>query len=350
MGGQFHHKNAGKRGISLNVRHPKGLEIARQLAEVSDVVAEGFSPGVMERWGLGYDELTKLRRDVIYVQQSGMGSFGTYGRLRAVGPIAASFVGLSEMSGLPSPSQPAGWGYSYLDWVGAYSFSIAILAGLLHRNRTGEGQWIDASQCEAGLFVTGTAVPDWSVNGRPYSRTGNRSPYRLGAPHGIYRCDGEDRWLAMACFDDPQWESLAKLLELDDATRARFATLADRSAAQDELDAIVTSWTRAQDPYEAMHLLQRLGIPAGVCQNAADRCDRDPQLVALEWLEEVEGTRIGTWPIPEVPAKLQDSPAYIGGRTQRGAPMYGEDNHLVLGGLLNYSDLQIEELEAEGVI
>jgi crotonobetainyl-CoA:carnitine CoA-transferase CaiB-like acyl-CoA transferase len=245
-------------------------------------------------------------------------------------------VGVSEMSGLPSPSQPAGWGYSYLDWVGAYSFSIAILAGLLHRNRTGAGQWIDASQCEAGLFVTGTAVPDWSVNGRPYARTGNRSPYRVAAPHGIYRCDG--------------WDALATLLRLDEATRARFATLATRAAAQDELDAIVTSWTRAQDPYEAMHLLQGLGIPAGVCQTAADRCDRDPQLAALNWLEEVEGTRIGTWPIPEVPAKLHDSPAYIGGRTQRGAPMYGEDNRLILGTLLNYSDRQIEELEAEGVI
>ncbi len=151
MGGQFNNKNSGKRGLSLNIRHPRGLEIAKSLVRVSDVVAEGFSPGVLERLGLGYDVLRSIRPDIIYIQQSGMGSNGTYGRLRTVGPIAAAFAGTAEMSGLPEPAMPVGWGYSYLDWMGAYSYALAILGALHHRERTGEGQWIDASQCEAGL-------------------------------------------------------------------------------------------------------------------------------------------------------------------------------------------------------
>ena len=139
MGGQFNNKNPGKRGVSLNVRHPKGLEIARRLVAMSDVVAEGFSPGVLDSWGLGYDALRAIKPDIVYVQQSGMGAQGTYGRFRTVGPIANSFSGLSEMSGLPEPAMPAGWGYSYLDWMGAYSFALAILTGALpsrpHRAR-----------------------------------------------------------------------------------------------------------------------------------------------------------------------------------------------------------------------
>ena len=139
MGGQFNNKNPGKRGISLNVRHPKGLEIAKRLVAMSDIVAEGFSPGVLDNWGLGYDAMRAIKPDIIYVQQSGMGAQGTYGRFRTVGPIANSFAGLSEMSGLPEPAMPAGWGYSYLDWMGAYSFALAMLMRALPPRSHGRG-------------------------------------------------------------------------------------------------------------------------------------------------------------------------------------------------------------------
>ncbi|HTE13831.1 MAG TPA: CoA transferase, partial [Burkholderiales bacterium] len=211
MGGQFNNKNPGKRGISLNVRHPKGLAIAKRLVAMSDIVAEGFSPGVLDNWGLGYDALRAIKPDIIYVQQSGMGAQGTYGRFRTVGPIANAFAGLSEMSGLPEPAMPAGWGYSYLDWMGAYSFALAMLSALFHRNRTGEGQWIDASQTEVGLFINGPAILDWSANGRVWTRTGNRSPYKAAAPHGVYPCAGEDRWIAIACFSDAEWRDLTQV-------------------------------------------------------------------------------------------------------------------------------------------
>ncbi|MDQ1503860.1 MAG: hypothetical protein QOD57_1587 [Actinomycetota bacterium] len=350
MGGQFNNKNPGKRGLSLNVRDPRGLHIARRLVAQSDIVAEGFSPGVMDRWGLGYDALRQIKPDVIYAQQSGMGSRGRYGRYRAVGPIAAALSGISEMSGLPEPAMPAGWGYSYLDWIGAYSFAAAMLAALHYRHRTGRGQWIDASQTESGIFIAGGSILDWSANGRSFARTGNRSPHKPAAPHGAYPCAGPDRWIAVACFTDEEWDGLAKVVDQPWVGAERFATLAGRLAHQDELDRLVGDWTASRDAYALMEELQGAGVPAGVCQTAEDRCDRDPQLAHLGWLTEVTGTRIGRWPIAEVPFRMSETPPHIGGVLDRGAPGYGEDNEWVLGELLGMTTGQIAELADEGVI
>ncbi|MFC9978427.1 CoA transferase [Gordonia sp. NPDC127522] len=351
MGGQFNNKNAGKRGLSLNVRHPDGLKIARELVAVSDIVAEGFSPGVMDRWGLGYDELRSIKPDIIYAQQSGMGTAGTYGRFRAVGPIAAALSGLSEMSGLPTPAMPAGWGYSYLDWIGAYSFSLAMLSALHYRGRTGKGQWIDASQTETGIYLSGLAMLDHSANGTSWERIGNRSPHKAAAPHGIYPCHGVDRWIAIACFDDADWAAVTTVAGHPEwRDDRRFATLAERMAHQDELDSLISMWTSGRDRYELMHTLQGAGVAAGVCQTAEDRCESDPQLAELRWLTEVTGTKIGTWPVAEFPVEMSESPSHIGGMIDRGAPCYGEDNEYVLGEILGYDSRTIREFSENGVI
>src|SRR6266851_5162717 len=330
MGGQFNNKNAGKRGISLNIRHPKGLQIAKDLVRVCDVVAEGFSPGVLQRLGLGYDVMKSIR---------------------PVGPVAGAFGGQGDMSGLPEPAMPVGWGYSYLDWMGAYGYALALLGALYHRERTGEGQWIDASQCESGLFLTGATILDWSANERQWRRYGNRSPYKPAAPHGAYRCAGKDRWIAIACFTDAEWHALAQVAEqghwLDDR---RFATLEHRLLHQDALGAGVEAWTRTQDRYDCMMKLQRAGVPAGVCQNAEDGVGADRQLGHLKGLTEITGTKIGTWPIYELPMKFSATPAYICGPTNRGAPCYGEDNMWVLTELLGRSPSEVERLAEEGVI
>jgi crotonobetainyl-CoA:carnitine CoA-transferase CaiB-like acyl-CoA transferase len=351
MGGNFLNKNSGKRGISLNIRHPKGLQIAKDMIRICDVVAEGFSPGVLQRLGLGYDVLRSIRPDIIYIQQSGMGAHGTYGRMRTVGPVAAAFGGQAEMSGLPEPAMPVSWGYSYLDWMGAYGYALALLGAIYHRERTGEGQWIDASQCESGIFLTGTTILDWAANERVFHRYGNRSPYKSAAPHGAYRCAGKDRWIAIACFTDAEWQALARVAErgdwLDDP---RFATLETRLQHQDSLDAAVEAWTITQDRYDCMMKLQKAGVPAGVCQNAEDRVDTDPQLRHLKWLTEVTGTKIGTWPVYEIPMKLSKTPAYIGGPIDRGAPCYGEDNLWVLTEMLGRTPSEVERLAEEGVI
>jgi crotonobetainyl-CoA:carnitine CoA-transferase CaiB-like acyl-CoA transferase len=351
MGGNFLNKNSGKRGMSLNIRHPKGLEIAKDMIRICDVVAEGFSPGVLQRLGLGYDVMKSIRPDIIYIQQSGMGAHGTYGRMRTVGPVAAAFGGQAEMSGLPEPAMPVSWGYSYLDWMGAYGYALALLGAIYHRERTGEGQWIDASQCESGIFLTGATILDWAANGHVFRRYGNRSPYKPAAPHGAYRCAGKDRWIAIACFTEEEWRALARVAErgdwLDDR---RFARLENRLQHQDALDAAVEAWTRTQDRYDCMMKLQKAGVPAGVCQNAEDRVDTDSQLRHLKWLTEVTGTKIGTWPVYEIPMKLSKTPAYIGGPINRGAPCYGEDNLYVLTELLGRSPSEVERLAEEGVI
>jgi crotonobetainyl-CoA:carnitine CoA-transferase CaiB-like acyl-CoA transferase len=351
MGGQFNNKNPGKLGLSLNVRHPTGAAIARRLVGMSDIVAEGFSPGVMDRWGLGYETLREIRPDVIYAQQSGFGTAGLYGRYRAVGPIAAALTGMSEMSGLPEPSMPAGWGYSYLDWIAAYSFAMAMLSALYHREATGEGQWIDASQCETGLYLGGSAILDWSANGRAWQRIGNRSPFKRAAPHGVYRTLGDDRWLAIACFTDPEWQCLVGVMDAPGwACDERFATLDGRYALQDDLDRLLTNWTCEREGFELMDRLQAAGVPAGVCQTAEDKCDRDPQLRALDWLTEVSGAKIGTWPVVGVPVQMTESPPFVGGPLDRGAPIYGQDNEYILGELLGMSTATIQSLASEGVI
>jgi crotonobetainyl-CoA:carnitine CoA-transferase CaiB-like acyl-CoA transferase len=352
MGGNFLNKNSGKRGISLNIRHPKGLEIAKDMIRICDVVAEGFSPGVRERLGLGYDVMKSIRPDIIYIQQSGMGAHGTYGRMRTVGPVAAAFGGQAEMSGLPEPAMPVSWGYSYLDWMGAYGYALALLGAIYHREMTGEGQWIDASQCESGIFLTGATILDWAANERIFRRYGNRSPYKPAAPHGAYRCEGKDRWIAIACFTDDEWHALARVAGRgrDWLQDRRFLTLETRLQHQDALDAAVESWTRTQDRYDCMMKLQKAGVPAGVCQNAEDRVDTDPQLRHLKWLTEVTGTKIGTWPVYEMPMRMSRTPPYIGGPINRGAPCYGEDNMYVLTELLGRSPSEVERLAEEGVI
>jgi crotonobetainyl-CoA:carnitine CoA-transferase CaiB-like acyl-CoA transferase len=318
---------------------------------ICDIVAEGFSPGVLERLGLGYNVMKKIRPDIIYIQQAGMGAHGTYGRMRTVGPVAAAFGGQADMSGLPEPAMPVGWGYSYLDWMGAYGYALALLGALYHRDRTGEGQWIDASQCESGLFLTGTSILDWSANGREWRRYGNRSPYKPAAPHGAYRCSGRDRWVAIACFTEAEWQALANVAGHPEWLHdERFSTLADRLVHQDALDSTISAWTATCSAEEAMMALQNAQVPAGVCQNAEDRCDNDPQLRHLRWLTEVTGTKIGTWPVYELPMKLSRTPAYIGGPINRGAPGYGEDNEWLLTNLLGMSKSDVERLAEDGVI
>jgi crotonobetainyl-CoA:carnitine CoA-transferase CaiB-like acyl-CoA transferase len=348
--GAFMEINAGKRSLSLNLKHPRGREILRELIEQADMVIEGFSPGTMARLGLDYEQLKAIKPSIIYVQQSGMGQHGTLGELRSFGPTAQAFSGLSEMSGLPEPYPPAGIGYSYLDWFGAYNMACAMMAALHRRRITGEGCHIDASQVDIGLFLTGTAVLDHSANGRRWSRFGNRSPYKLAAPHGAYRAMGDDRWIAIACFDDAQWAALVEVLGAPEWARApRFGSLEARLRNQDALDRLLDAATATWAPYPLMRALQDAGVPAGVCQTAQDRYETDEQLRHLEWLTELTQSEIGTWPVKEFPVHFSETPAYAGGFLDRHGPSYGEDNEYVLGTMLGLSRSQIDELATEGV-
>lgn len=350
-GGSFMEINAGKLGMSLNLKSTEGKAILEELIRGADMVVEGFSPGTMDRMGLGYERLKELNPNIIYVQQSGFGQYGTYGRARAFGPTAQAFTGISEMSGLPEPFPPAGIGYSYLDWVGAYNMSQAMLAALYRRNITGKGCHIDASQGEAGLYLTGTTILDWSVNGRRWSRYGNRSPYKPAAPHGAYRTIGNDRWMSVAAFTEDHWQSLVEVLGHPKWTQKwRFADLEQRLEHQDELDAALDHETRKWDAYELMSALQSRGVPAGVCQDAQDRYETDPQLKHLNWLVELDQTEMGTWPVKEHPVRMEKTPAYMGGRLNRSGPNYGEDTDYVLSEILGYDAAHIDNLRQGGVV
>jgi crotonobetainyl-CoA:carnitine CoA-transferase CaiB-like acyl-CoA transferase len=349
--GAFMEINAGKLALSLNLKKDRARDLLTGLIADADMIVEGFSPGTMDRMGFGYEHLKEINPRIIYVQQSGMGQTGTYGRMRSYGPTAAAFAGLTEMSGLPDPFAPAGIGYSYLDWFGAYNMSLAMLAALYRQRTTGKGCWIDASQAEAGLYLAGTSILDASVNQRAWQRYGNRSPYKLAAPHGIYPAAGEDRWIAIACFDDAHWRGLLTVLhDRQIEEDRRFETLAQRLHHEDALDDAVGRLTSSWEAFTLMAALQAAGVPAGVCQTAEDRCDSDPQLAHLGWTVELEQQEIGIWPVKETPITLSRTPTYIGGPLDRHGPSYAQDTDDLLKRLLGLDDDEIAQLHADGVV
>lgn len=349
--GYFNDINAGKKGVSLNMAHPKGRELFKRLVAVSDVVVEAFTAETMRKWGLGYDTLKSIKSDIIYMQQPGWGYKGPYVKFASYGPIAQAVSGLTEQSGLPAPHPPAGWGFSYMDWSGAYYCAITMLCALYYKKRTGKGQYIDCSQVEPGIYMTGSAVLDHLVNGRHYQRTGNRSPYKLAAPHGAYRCTGEDRWIAIAITNDDEWKDLVREMGTPSWTQqAKFSSLATRLLHQDELDQLVTEWTKTQEPFALQERLQKAGVPAGVCQTAQDRVERDVQLRHLQWLIPLRHSEIGEWPIKDVPFHFTNATVNQGGPTERAAPCYGEDNDYVYDELLKLTKSERSELEKEGII
>jgi crotonobetainyl-CoA:carnitine CoA-transferase CaiB-like acyl-CoA transferase len=349
--GNFMEVNSGKLGLSLNLKDERGKEILESLIRDADFVIEGYSPGTMDRMGFGYERLKELNPRIIYVQQSGLGQQGSYGGAKAFGPTAQAFSGLTEMSGFPTPWPPAGIGFSYLDWFGAYNMATAMLAALYRRDITGQGCYIDASQVETGIYLSGTAILDYTVNGRPWSRYGNRSPYKPAAPHGVYRAAGTDRWVAIANFTQEQWRATIEVLGNPDWARdPKFATLDCRIENQEELDAVLNATTAGWDRWELMDALQAKGVPAGVAQDAQDRIDYDPQLKALGWQVELDQTENGTWPARDHPVRLSETPAYVGGLKDRHGPNYGEDTDDVLSRILGHTADEIAILRKENVV
>ncbi len=349
QGATFSENNPGKRGISLNIRTEKGKEIFKELVRISDVVVECFTARTMERLGLDYQVLRKINPSLIYIQQPGFGRKGQYVDYVSTGPVAQAMSGLTEQSGLPSPYPPVGWGYSYMDWSGAYYNAMAMLSALYYRARTGEGQYIDCSQAEAGLYLTGTAVLDYVANDRSSARTGNRSPYVPSAPHGAYPCKGTDRWITISVYNDEEWRAMAGVLGDPRWTKdERYTKLSARLMHLDELDHMMEGETLQWEPFELMEKLQAAGVAAGVCQTAEDRMERDPQLEHLGFQVELPNSTVGTWKIKDFPIHLSDTPAHSGGTLNRGAPCYGEDNGYVYGTLLGIDDGERAKLaEAE---
>ncbi len=354
-GGIFYKYNTGgKKSITVDARNPKGLALLKDLVKVSDVVTESFAAGTLDRWGLGYDVMRELRADVIYVSMCGFGHSGPDTSHVTMGPTAQALTGLTYMVGLPG-RPPAGWTFSYLDHVGGYLGALAILAGLAHRGRTGEGQHIDVSQLEPATALCGALVLDAQINGRSSRRadfpTGNRRLHPPSAPGGAYRASGEDRWVVISCRTQEQWKALVEVMgDPPWAAEARFATIASRVEHAEELDRLVESWSAGRDRYEVMHLLQARGVPAGAVQDAADRLERDPQLEARGHFTRLGNSEVQPLPLEGLPLHMSATAPDTGGAIRRGPPCIGEDTDSVLGDVLGLGPGEISSLRDEGAL
>lgn len=339
-----------KRSITLNLKDAGGMALLRRLIAASDVVIENYSSRILESWGLDYDELERIRPGIIYCSMAGFGHTGPKRDYQTYGPTVQALSGLTYISGLPG-REPAGWGYSYMDHTGGYYAAMAILTALYHRNETGQGQYLDLSQVEAAITLTGTAILDSSVNGRPNRRPdypiGNRLQVQAAAPHGVYPAAGEDRWLAIAVVEEAEWQGFRRALGDPEWTRRpEFATMEGRVDRQDELDGLVAAWTRQHDAHEAMKLLQAEGVPAGAVQNGEDLLEHDEQHRHAGYFEEVDHPVVGRLRYDRPNITLSDTPARIRGR----APLRGEHTREVLREVLGLTDLEVDAAEAAGAL
>ncbi len=349
FGGAFNNHNVEKLGVTLNLRTEAGKQLLRELVAISDVVTENFAPGVLARLGFSYEELRAIKPDIIYVSNSGFGHVGPYSAFKTWGPLVQANCGLAFMTGLDE-HRPAGIGYSYMDHLGANFMAIAILSGLLHRNRTAQGQWIDLSCTDAGALLNGPMLLDYTVNRRPLRRPNspesNRSQSPVMAPHGIYPSSGEDNWVAIACRDDRDWTNLVGALDVEWAREACWVELAGRIARQDDLDRLLADWTKPRDRFAVATALRDVGVPAVAVQRPQERIDADPS--TSEW---------GLWPTVSHremgPVRVDGLPVHFsktGWRVERGAPCLGEHNKVVFGDLLGHSKDELDRFAEEGVL
>ena len=343
--GQRHNWNAGKLSISLNMKTPQGIDIAKRLVAVSDVVAENFSGRVMPSWGLDYDSITPINPSIIMLSMSGFGRTGPWKDRVSYGQTLQAWSGFTQLTGFPD-TDPSGPASAYSDAVGGMAGAQAVLLALLHRSRTGRGQWLDVSQFESMSSLLETLVLDMSVNGSAAAstRSGNRLPHGGAAPHGAYRCRGEDRWVAISVFTDEEWSAFVDVMGSPQwADDQRFATGDARWRNAEALDAFVESWTINHDAEDVMGLCQAAGVSAGVVQTGAD-VSRDPQLQERGFFRRVPDHQGEYRTIESAPYKLSRTP----GSVTRGAPAFAADMTYVLRELLGMSDDEVEDCAIAG--
>ncbi|MBI2872053.1 MAG: CoA transferase [Chloroflexi bacterium] len=341
----FLNHNHGKLGITLNVAHPRGRELALELARLSDVVTNNFSPGVLERYGLGYDDLRQSKPDIIALSAPMAGLVGPLRDYRALGLGIQHLAGVGYITG--HPHQPPGpIPLSYPDYTcNPFHTAVAILAALRHRRLTGEGQFVEMSQYESTVNFIGPAVLDFSANGRVAERTGNASPYF--APHGVYRCQGDDRWCAIAVTSEGEWKALCQAMGRADLLEdSRFATLGSRLQHREALDREVEVWTKERAAEEVMRLLQSGGVPAGVVQTGEDMVERDPQYRERGLHQRLSHPQMGELLYHTQAARLSGTP----GRTRRHAPAQGQDNEHVYRELLGLSEGELKHYVEEKIV
>ena len=341
--GYFATHNAGKLSLSLNMTKPKAIEIAKRLVKWADIVIETFTPGIMRRWGLAYQDLIKIKPDIIMASSSLEGQTGRYSSHRGYGMISAAMTGWFELTGWPD-SEPVGPYSAYSDFIGWNYLLISILVALDYRNRTGKGQYIDHSHIESGAHFLAPAILDYSTNRFVSTRMANRD--RHAVPHGAYRCHGQDKWCVIAITSEEEWQAFSRVDSSPAWTRdSRFAIFTNRKENEDELDRLIEGWTINRGVEELVISLQEAGIPAGLVQNAEDLL-RDPQLKYRRAFVALDHSEIGTYHITTTPFRSTQ----YSNEPRSPSPLLGEHNEYVLKQLLGMSDDEISDIVVDGIL
>jgi benzylsuccinate CoA-transferase BbsF subunit len=340
----FADQSKGKRSVTVNLKTPEGVALVRRLAALCDVVAENYSAGVLDRLGLGYEALCAVRPDLVFVSMPGLGNRGPHRDYVSFGPNLMALCGLTYLWNHAGLAEPVGSQTSYPDYVAGLHAAFAVMAALHYRAATGEGQFIDLAQSEVTASLLGPAIMEKLANGREAQPRGNTSP--SAAPHGCYRCAGEDAWLAITVENDAQWEALVQALGRPAwAAEPALATFGGRQAARAALDAHLEAWTRQRSARDAMETLQAAGVPAGVVASGHDILT-DPQLRAREFVVTYDHPSLGHVELPGAPVRFR----HVAARTENYGPLFGADNAYVLGELLGLSPAEQAALAERQVI
>jgi crotonobetainyl-CoA:carnitine CoA-transferase CaiB-like acyl-CoA transferase len=335
--------NASKYGFGLNMAHPKALDLVKRFVLWADVVTENFTPGTIEKWGLGYDELCKIKPDIIMISTSMLGRGGPFSKQPGFGPVLSSLSGMTALTGWPDrdPANPYG---AYTDFIVPRFAVPALIAALDYRRRTGRGQHLDISQLEASLYFMAPPVLECANNHREPQRMGNRHP--AAAPHGAYPCQGDDRWCTIACLTDADWEALCQVMGRPAWTQEeRFATVLGRKAHEDELNALISDWTQHWEAHALMRTLQQAGVPAGVVQTNKEVLE-DPQLCHRGHFIYMDHPEVGRHPVQRSEFRLSRAPA----EHHWPSPTIGQHTVQVCKEILGMSEDEINSLIEEDVL
>ena len=336
--------NRNKRFITLNFQTPVGLALLKRLVAISDVVVENFSPRVMTQYGFDYERLLEVRPDLIMASMPGFGHSGPHRDFASYGGPLMAYTGMALLWGYADSSLDAHSKIAHPDYIASGTLALSVLAALHHRAKTGQGQFIEIAQVEATAAAMEVAFLDYFANGRIATPIGNRDPNAV--PQGCYPCLGHDAWCVLSCSTEAQWRSLARLIGREDLVAPpQFATAAERWQRHDELDALISAWTRQHTPRQAMRLLQTAGIPAGMVQTGEDLCN-DVHLRRRDFMVEIAHPEPGTIEHPGMTVRLHATP----GQIQRPAGRLGEANEAVFRGLLGLTADEFARLAEAGVI
>ena len=347
--GYFHALNYGKKAITLNLASEKGRALADEIIRKSDFVLECFPTPAAKKLGITYDRVRAVKNDIIMISVSLLGKTGLEpASWVGWGPMACCFVGMFDAQGYPDPGNPKPpprqTGGTWPDYAIASAVTFHVLAALRHRNRTGEGQWIDASMGETVIGQMPEWYMDYFMNGRDRRARGNRDD--VMAPHNTYRCAGEDKWIAIAVATQAEWEALCRAMGDPEWTRdAKFADQYSRWKHSDELDAQLAKWTRNHEHLALAKKLQAAGVAAGPVLDSVEIHD-DPHLWEWGFFRKIDHREVGERILPNMPVRMSNLPEL----NYSMPPDLGEHNREIFGGLLGLSDAEIKMLMEQKII